>query len=151
MRYLILFLLALSYGAVFCQQTQPTPATALTDALHKFNKAFQDGDVKTLEAMITEDYVHTNGYSKAIMKQDWLSYLSRRSEDIRLGRLEVIDYKMDEIDMKFYDNMAIVTGIVTVTNKTDDNSTTNHYRVTHIWVKQDNMWKRAGFHDGKVR
>lgn len=123
----------------------------LLKTISKFNKAFQNGNVSILESMITENYLHTNGNSKSIGKKNWLNYLSKRENEINSGNLDVIQYEMDEIKIEFYNNMAIVTGKVAVSNKKKEEIQKNEYRITNVWVNEDGNWKRAGFHDGKIK
>ncbi len=120
-------------------------------AIDKFNKAFQEGDVKVLESMITDNYLHTNGNSKAINKKDWLNYLHTRERAIKSGNLEVIKYEIDEMEIEFYGNMALVTGKVIVSTKKKEEIQNNEYRITNVWVNESGNWKRAGFHDGKIK
>ena len=117
---------------------------------HQTNTAFQTGDVATLEAMITASYQHTNGSSKAIGKEAWLNYLRKRKKAIDSGELEVLGYEMSELGIEFYGATAIVTAKVSVKNKTEDGTVNNAYRVTNIWINESGVWKRAGFHDGKI-
>lgn len=124
---------------------------ALPTSINKFNTAFQKGDVPILEAMITSDYIHTNSNSKAIGKENWLNYLHKRATQIQSGYIQVLSYKMDETKTIFHGNTAIVTGKVTVTTKKDSTITENSYRVTNIWIYESEKWKRAAFHDGKIK
>ena len=119
--------------------------------MRKFNTAFQTANVEKLELMITDHYQHTNGTAKAIDKETWINYLKKRQADISSGKLEVITYEMDEIKVNFYDNTAIVSAKVVVSNKIDGEIRENEYRVTNLWVHDSGAWKRAGFHDGKIK
>lgn len=123
---------------------------ALIKALNTFNEAFQKGDIKILESMITENYVHTNGNAKSINKRTWLNYLRKREQEINSGELEVLNYQMLEMEIVLHGNVAIVTGKVAVTNKRGEEIQENAYRITNIWVNENGTWKRAGFHDGKI-
>lgn len=122
----------------------------LETALARFNQAFQDGDVAVLESMITDNYVHTNGNSKSIGKDMWLSYLRKREQTIQAGELEVTAYEMQDLEIEYYDDMAIVTGKVLTSSKQQNEVRKNAYRITNIWVYESGNWKRAGFHDGKI-
>ncbi len=132
-------------------QTSESDKEKLYTAIEVFNKAFQSGDVQTLNSMITSDYVHTNGSSKSIDGASWINYLEKRSGSIARGKLEVTAYEMDEMEVIFYGDMALVTGRVIVNNKGGQGATKNKYRVTHVWVNESRVWKRAGFHDGKIK
>ena len=123
----------------------------LLTAIEQFNDAFSSGDVNTLESMITENYLHSNGSSKAIRKENWLNYLRKREADIRQGKLEVLDYQFDEVAIEKYNDAAFVTGRVTSTTRRGSETVTSQYRITHLWIYESGNWKRAGFHDGKIK
>jgi len=123
----------------------------LLKTIDKFNKAFQEGNVVVIKSMITENYVHTNGNSKPIGKRDWLNYLRKRETEIKSGELEVAEYKIGETEIEFYGGMAIVTGKVVVSNRKKELTQKSEYRITNVWVNESGSWKRAGFHDGKIK
>ncbi|MFY0602680.1 MAG: nuclear transport factor 2 family protein [Flavobacteriaceae bacterium] len=122
----------------------------LIKTMNEFNKAFKDGNVIILESMITENYTHTNGNSKSIGKKEWINYLRKREKEIKSGNLEVIEYKMNEMEIELFENIAIVTGKIIVSNKEKGEIKKSEYRITNIWVDENGNWKRAGFHDGKI-
>ncbi len=124
---------------------------SLSNAINEFNKAFKEGNVATLELMITDNYTHTNGNSTAIGKTEWLSYLRKREDKIKSGNLEVIEYQMSEIKIEFHGNMAVVAGKISVVNKEKEDIQKSEYRVTNIWVNKNGKWKRVAFHDGKIK
>ena len=119
-------------------------------AIDKFNIAFEQGNNDLLQAMVTEAYLHTNGNSKAIRKEDWFNYLKKRTREISSGKLEVVAYKMEDVELEIYGKSAIVTAKIGVANKVDGKIQKSQYRVTNIWVNESGAWKRAGFHDGKI-
>ncbi|TMU55987.1 nuclear transport factor 2 family protein [Flagellimonas algicola] len=133
------------------EETSAASKEKLLVALQKFNTAFQHGDIKTLDSMITDTYVHTNGTSQAIHKSIWLSYLKKRNARIANGELEVLHYEMGDLGFVHYTDFAIVTGRVLVTNRISQDTIENQYRVTHLWVIENGNWKRAGFHDGRIK
>jgi len=153
-------ILTLLFVACFCACSSPNSSSSISQSedikeelitvLNTINEAFQKGDVQTLGNMITEDYVHTNGNAPSIDKETWLNYLQKRTQEIKSGELEVLNYNMAEMEIVFHGKVAIVTGKVEVTNKRGEEIRENAYRITNIWVKENNSWKRAGFHDGKI-
>ena len=58
---------------------------------------------------------------------------------------------MDQTTIQFYESTAIVTARIIVTSYKLEEQQENEYRITNIWVKENGDWKRAGFHDGKIR
>lgn len=146
---LVLFIVCL-YHYAGAQVTKGQKQDALLETIKTFNNAFKTGDLSTLNSMITDNYMHTNGSSKAIDKETWINYLRKREKDINSGELEVLHYNMEETKIEFYDNVAIVTAKVIAKNKTREEIKTNEYRVTNIWIYESGTWKRGGFHDGKI-
>lgn len=123
----------------------------LRQAINGFNLAFKNGNVSQLELMITEDYVHTNGNSKSIDKAAWLKYLRKREQEIEARALEVLHYEMNELEIAMHDDVAIVTGKIVVKSRREGAIQENEYRITNIWVQESGTWKRAGFHDGRIK
>jgi len=68
----------------------------LLTAIQIFNTAFAEGDLKTIERLLTGNYQHTNGTSKSIGKKAWLNYFKKRKQDIDTGVLVIKQYEMDE-------------------------------------------------------
>ena len=122
----------------------------LMAAINRFNTAFKEADIATLENMITDDYIHTNGASSPIGKESWLAYLRERKQDIETGEFKLLKYVMSEKQAVFHGHTAIVTAKISVVHEKDKILSLQAYRVTNIWVYQDGAWKRAGFHDGKI-
>ena len=123
----------------------------LLTALSRFNTAFEEADVEVLQSMITDNYIHTNSSSKAIRKEDWLNYLKKRSESISSEELVITNYEMGEVEIEIHGTTAIVTGKISVSSTTGEGSRDNEYRITNVWVNENGEWKRAGFHDTKIK
>ncbi len=124
---------------------------ALVATLEKFNRAFQEGNTDVLQSMITDNYIHTNGNSKSIGKDVWINYLRKREKEIRTGNLEILHYTLEDPEITFHSHVAIVTGKILVSGKRQNEVVENEYRITNIWVLESGQWKRAGFHDGKIK
>ncbi|MEO0571458.1 MAG: nuclear transport factor 2 family protein [Bacteroidota bacterium] len=146
------------FFALSCTQIQKTtideiklPKDELPRALDMFNKAFADGNLTVLDSMTLQNYLHTNGSSKAITKKDWFNYLQKRNQQLKSGNLQVLDYSLEEQKIAYYGATAIVTGKVKVVTKDSLGTSESQYRITNVWVYEDGSWKRAGFHDGKIK
>ena len=143
--------LCLLFCFLSCTQNNESKKKSLKVAVQQFNKAFMMGDVATLESMITENYLHTNGQSQVIKKENWINYLKKRKGQLDSGELKLIGYVMDQSNIEIHGNTAIVTGKVEAVTKKNDSIKEEHaYRVTHLWVLEGDQWKRAGFHDTKI-
>ena len=123
----------------------------LIKSIEEFNSAFVDGNVEILESLITDNYLHTNSSSRVIRKDDWLEYLKKRKNELEGGELIITNYLMDETEVEFYNNMAIVTGKISYSTVNQKERKENEIRITNIWIKEAGLWKRAGFHDSRIR
>ena len=123
----------------------------LLKRVEEFNNAFKLGDIEKLESMITEDYVHTNSNSKSIGKTEWVNYLKKRKAALDDGTLKVENYIMDDTEVVIHDDMAIVTGKISFTSIRSGERKDNEIRITNVWVKEGQEWKRAGFHDTRIK
>ncbi|UII75449.1 nuclear transport factor 2 family protein [Flagellimonas sp. HMM57] len=136
---------------LFCACTAQPKEKELLDTIEKFNTAFANSELPTLDAMVTENYVHTNGNSKAIDKTSWFNYLKSRNQEIESGMLKMEGYNMDELHIELHNQTAITTAKISTSIIKNGVITENEYRVTNIWVYEDDVWKRAAFHDTKIK
>ncbi|WP_420602191.1 nuclear transport factor 2 family protein [Flagellimonas sp.] len=123
----------------------------LVSSIEQFNTAFANSDVTVISSMITENYMHTNGTSEAIDKETWLKYIRKRNQEIESGVLVINNYKMGQLKIEFHASAAIATGKVNSSYTKEGVTRENEFRVTHLWVYEKGAWKRAGFHDGKIK
>ncbi|WP_157637984.1 nuclear transport factor 2 family protein [Flexithrix dorotheae] len=123
----------------------------LTQKINEFNQAFNTADLEKLEQMVTENYLHTNGNSKPIRKETWLNYLKKRKRSLESGELKIENYQMTETEIEMYDDMAIVSTRISFISNNSGTEKEQEFRVTNIWVKEGNDWKRAGFHDYRIK
>ncbi len=115
-----------------------------------FNEAYEKGNVKALESMLTENYVHTNNSWKSFGKDQWLHYMELRAEKLAKGALQVDQYEMDELDIQQHGSSAIVTAKISVRGLEEGASFFKQFRVTNVWVQQNGTWRRAAFHDTPI-
>lgn len=144
-------LVFIAFGFFSCQNDEEPNKKALLLAIEKFNTAFAQGDLETLDSMTTTNYLHTNSSSKVIGKTDWFNYLKKRNTRLESGEITVLRYELDQTKIEYHGPAAIVTGRVTVVVEDSKGTKENQYRITNLWVYEAGQWKRAGFHDGKIQ
>ena len=149
---LILFSLFLIFQS--CNQSnlsEKEPEIGLKDTLDIFNKAFADGDSDVLEGLLTEDYLHCNSGNPPVGKADWLKYIESRKAKIESGELIQEDYGMVDFKAVLYNkNTAVINGLVFSKGINAGQKFDNRFRVTHTWILENGIWKRAAFHDTKL-
>lgn len=149
-KLLVAIFLFTCMSCVISNSKNPTKESLL-EAITKFNDAFSKGHAETLVTMISNDYRHTNANTKAIDARSWVNYLHKRSKDLQSKNLVVHSYDMDQIEVVLYGTSAVVTGRVKTSSTYKGNKNENEFRVTHFWVYENERWKRAAFHDGKIK
>ncbi len=147
---LLLSVLSLSCSSKEANSREKSERTVLLNAVEEFNAAFAQGNIGRLEELITANYQHTNGSSRAIGKEDWLAYLSKRQKTLKDGTLKVHAYSMDQVGAEIFGATAIVTARVQVDRTQNGLREQSKFRITTLWVKESGTWKRAGFHDGRI-
>ena len=119
----------------------------LLKTIETFNAAFAAGNIEAVEPLICDRYLHTNGNSQAIGRSEWLAFFRNRKKEIDSGRLAILKYEMDQVQIELHGNTGIVTARILAVSERDGQLSEDEYRVTNIWVKENGTWKRAGFHD----
>ena len=74
MKPFFIILVFIALGFFSCQNDEEPNKKALLLAIEKFNTAFAQGDLSTLDSMTTANYLHTNSSSKVIGKTDRFNY-----------------------------------------------------------------------------
>lgn len=145
-------LVILSLFVVSCtvEVSTESDASQLNQTIDEFNLAFEKCDIKTLDRLTTDQYVHSNGNNAAITKPAWMAYLKKRKAQLDNRQLEVTRYILSEKEVNLYDQSAIVTGLIEMDGMLDTISFSRKIRVSNFWIKENGQWKRAGFHDTRV-
>lgn len=118
--------------------------------MDQLNQAFVEADTARLAQLTTTDYVHTNGSSKPIGRDNWLAYIASRKKSLEDGSLKILNYETSDIKITLLENTAIVNARVDVEQISNGQKQQRSLQVTHIWKDEHGLWKRAGFHDGKI-
>ncbi|MGX1929273.1 nuclear transport factor 2 family protein [Flagellimonas sp. 2504JD4-2] len=111
--FVLLILLALGCAPDSQELTQ-AQKDALIPTIERFNNAFAQSDLATLDGLVTDDYIHTNSTSKAITRESWFQYLDKRDKEIQTGTLVIKTYEMSDLKVEYHANSAIVTGKVSI-------------------------------------
>lgn len=132
-------------------ETVPAGAEQLQQALHAFNTAVGRADADALDSLLTTAYLHTNGNQPAIDKNQWMAYLRSRKAQIDKGLLVIDSYQMVDMKVRLYGQAAVVTGRIVVHGLENGGPFDADYRTSQFWVVEEGQWKRAGFHDARIR
>jgi len=90
-----------------------------------------------VDALIAEDFVAINAAAKVLDKAGALAELGHLGYDL----LSVED---DSIQVRSFDDCAVVTARETVRARAEGREQTGHLRLTNIWVKENSGWRTVG-------
>ncbi len=120
-------------------------------ALETFALAFRRADIDALDTLLTDDYVHTNGGSGAVLdRRQWLDYMRSRRGDLQSGKLRVDRYESSAVTIRWYATTAVVSSEVTSEGSQNGTPFISRLRVTQVWVHTGERWRRAAFHDSPM-
>jgi hypothetical protein len=124
---------------------------AVRDAFSAFRHAFVTADLPVLRALLTDDYVHTNGRSGEVLdRQQWLGYMTARRTELDQGSLIIDTYLVDDLEVRIQGeaaDSAVVTGVAISSGRRHGAPFESRVRFTNLWVQRDGAWRRAAFHD----
>lgn len=144
-----IFILALISSTIAC--SRPAPAvneTVILQQITAFDHAYKTGDITTLNAMVSSNYLHTNPSGNVVSREVWLNWNSGRAESIASGELVIDKYETSDLDINIYGtDVALVSGINTSSGTNNGEAFETKVRFTHAWVLENDTWKRAAFHD----
>jgi len=115
-------------------------AAASNQAVLKEYRALDQAQFKkdraTMERLMASDYSYT--HSNGAVNDKTADIKETMSEDIKWT-----DTKSDDVKVRMYGNVAVVTGEVTLTG-TAKNYVPGPRRFTEIWVKRGGRWQNVG-------
>jgi len=124
---------------------------ALQRALESFSVAFRQADAETLDTLLVDAYLHTNGATGTVLdKPKWLDYIRRRRADLQSGRLRVDRYETLEPAIRWYPSAAVVSSQVASEGLQDGVPFSSRLQITQVWIRVGDQWRRAGFHDSPI-
>ena len=94
------------------------------------------GDWSALDSLLADEFFYNQAGGASVTKAAFLDYM-------KAGEAKVRKAVREETKIRFYGDMAVVTGIshVDVTVKGEDKVL--HSRYLHIWTKKNDAWKLA--------
>ena len=157
-RYSLLLILSLVWITIATSCTQNQSASAaqndgptLREEIQAFTTAYRDIDIPTLDKMTTAAFQYTNGGTETMVRKDWLRLQKWRRDDVTRGKLSVRQFDLNDLIIDFYDDAAVVTGVIEKVENVNSVRETSSYRSTQFWVRDGNAWKIAAAHDSRIR
>lgn len=139
-RYLTICAAALLLAAA----SPPAGATGsdpIVDQVSRANDIVQlatiQHDRKTMDAMLTKDFVLVLTHGDVVSRAEWLDGISDKSDDVEINQtsnLSIHHYNGDS---------ALVIGVLHLRDRSNNKVSDVRMRFIDVWVKQDGQWKWA--------
>lgn len=128
--------LGLLAAAPAYSQTPNANEQAVLKAYRALDNAQLKKDRAVMERLMADDYAYTHSNGKVADKAGDIA--ETMSPDINWT-----DSKTDDVKVRTYGNVAVVTGQVTLTGSAKA-YVSGPRRFTEIWVKRDGRWQNVG-------
>ena len=102
----------------------------------EYRTALLDADVSALAKIWSDDYTFTNSRGMFLSKDD-------RLKNFKTSATELESIKETGREVRFYGDVAIVTGQVALEAKYSGQGGSGDYRYINVWVKQGGRWQMA--------
>jgi ketosteroid isomerase-like protein len=135
-RAVLFGVLAVLAAAPAYSQSPNAAEQAVLKAYRALDQAQFKKDRATMERLMTQDYVYT--HSNGTVNDKAADIKETMSEDIKWT-----DTKSDDLKVRSYGNVAVVTGQLTLTGSAK-NYVPGPRRITEIWVRRDGRWQSVG-------
>lgn len=113
----------------------------IIEHLHSIFNAFVHQDLETLRATHSDDWTGFKAGSREIVKG-----IDGYMENITFKNVVMLEYEIEDIEIKFYDNVAVVYYIAQWKNrlKGPGQRMSIRARAVDIYVKKGNQWIQTG-------
>jgi reactive intermediate/imine deaminase len=106
----------------------------LLKANREYDAAIVAGDANALDKIFADEFVYTNPDGEVRDKAQQLAFA-------RSGDLKLESGTSDQVKMRVYGNMAVMTGRFTAKGQFKGKSLEINERYTAVWIKQNGRWR----------
>jgi len=121
--------LALSFSALAA-----TPAEQLVQQADAWDKAIIRKDAAAIAANMSEDFRQISARGDVASKAAFL-------EVITSPKLVINPYSVEDMDVRFYGDVALVSGRTRMTGSWAGKPFGSHYRYVDVYVRKDGQWR----------
>ena len=136
-RNLVLPIVALLVGCSIAPSATTTPAAdvaALTAQADRWDKAIVAKDRAAIERNMAEDFRQIDGAGNIETKASFV-------EDLLSPRLKIEPYTVEELEVRLYGEVALLSGRTRMTGAYDGKPFNTHYRYIDVYVWRAGEWK----------
>ena len=108
-----------------------------------YEQALVQRDMKTLDRLMTSDFIRTPPASSPTTKAEYLS-------QIETGRLQYVSHEIKESNYRVFGDTVLVHSVVRVRTRSNGKEGDSLLRLLHVWVKQDGQWRVAAVQGSRM-
>jgi ketosteroid isomerase-like protein len=137
---LVLFSCCMFLAVSTPAQQQAPAASKILELENKWNQAYKQGDVATLNSLLADDFIITIEEGTTFSKAGYLAHCSDAD-------IHVLVSEMSDLKVRVHGNTAIVTGAYHETGTSKGKSYEYHDRLTDVWMlMMDGRWQLIASH-----
>ena len=136
--------LALVLGSALLQRptNKPPQTTDIEELAHleaAWNEAYLRGDADAVERLCADDLIVTMSDMPVLTKAASIRIL-------RSGRVKFKRYATSDVDIRVYDNAAVITGRLERTREAQGHEADDAWRFTKVYIRRDGKWHVVAWH-----
>ena len=116
------------------QKASPAVEKAVTNAEQQWADAAKAGDADKLAPLFADDMTSINSDGTLTTK-------SQELDALRSGKVKYTDMSNSDMQVRSYGNIAIVTGIVSMSGTNNGKDISGRYRFTDVWRSNSGKWQ----------
>lgn len=108
----------------------------LTQQAHAWDAAIIRKDMPAVAANMAPDYRHIRDNGAVSDGAGFLAFIGS-------PKLVINPYKVDDLDVRLYGDVALLSGTTRMTGSYDGAPFKSHYRYIDVYIKRDGQWRVA--------
>jgi Domain of unknown function (DUF4440) len=94
-------------------------------------------DRKTMDSMLTKDFVLVLTHGNVVDRAEWLDSIADPTDDVEINQTSNLSIH------HYNDDSALVIGVLHLRDRSNNKLSDVRMRFIDVWVKQDGQWKWA--------
>src|SRR5712692_10660276 len=134
------FLLSVSLAAAFsAPQEKPEPASKILALENKWNEAYKQGDIATMNSLLARDFIITVEDGATFSKAGYIAHCGDPDNRVLVS-------EMSDLKVRLHGNTAVVTGAYHEKGTTSGKPYEYHDRFTDVWMNIKGTWQVIASH-----
>lgn len=125
-------------------------AAAIARLEHEWAAAFLAHDVKTIDRILADDYVGTDGRGFMSDKKSELEEVKAFEPGAPAPDFELLDDRITDIQVRVWGDAAVATAISNEKARFKGKEIAPRFRRTTVWIKRGGRWQCVSFHASRI-